>query len=155
MSSINGNFSLNNINVVKPYDDKKEIIFLQEDDIQLEFKNNELELNFNLYKNTGFDFKNNVFKGINQKITLYLNLFYMWINADYPPRLNLNVMKNDLIYISRGLGINDTLDVNHISINLVIDIQNNDKLNFILKKDDLEINSIKIYDNSNYILKTF
>lgn len=155
MSSINGNFSLNNINVVKPYDDKKEVIFLQEDDIQLEFKNNELELNFNLYKNTGFDFKNNVFKGINQKITLYLNLFYMWINADYPPRLNLNVMKNDVIYISRGLGINDTLDVNHISINLVIDIQNNDKLNFILKKDDLEINSIKIYDNSNYILKTF
>jgi len=31
----------------------------------------------------------------------------------------------------------------------------NNKLNFILKKDDLEINSIKIYDNSNYILKTF
>lgn len=153
MSSINGNYSLRNITLTKPYVEKPEITFLQEDDIELKF-NDELELNFKLYKKNNFEF-NGRYYGKNTKIIYDLNLYYQWLNAEYPPRFTFKILKNELVYLTRYLGINDSLETNNINLILIIDINNGDKLKFILKKDDLQNNTIKILDNSNYSLKIF
>ena len=91
------------ISNIKPIIEKSSIMFLQENNI-IKIFNNELELNFNLYSYSGsqFNFKDNIFKSLtlNQKIIFELNLFYKWIDVEYPPRFILNIVKNNKIYIT-------------------------------------------------------
>jgi len=144
------------ISNIKPTTDKSYIMFLQEDNIIKSF-NNELELKFNLYSFYGsqFNFKDNIFKSLilNQKIIFELNLFYKWIDLDYPDRFILNIIKNNNIYITKRLGINDTLDTNNIYLNLIIDVNTEDTIKFILNRDS-DNGLFEILDNSYYILKT-
>lgn len=144
------------ISNIKPIIEKSSIMFLQENNI-IKIFNNELELNFNLYSYSGsqFNFKDNIFKSLtlNQKIIFELNLFYKWIDVEYPPRFILNIVKNNKIYITRRLGINDELDTNNIYLNLIIDIDNNDEIKFILNRDS-DVGLFEIIDNSYYVLKT-
>ena len=159
MSSINGSYNLKNINLIKPFVQICELIYLQEDNILKQFEENTLELNFKLYKKIGdvIDFKNNIFtSSINKlKIVFELNLFYLFIDCEYPPRFNLDIMKNDNLYITRLLGLTDSADTNNLFLSIIIDIENNDKINFILR-NDFDINKkIEFMDNSFYVLKTF
>lgn len=131
------------------------IIFLQQDNIILDFVDNELNLNFQTYRNSGIDFTNNIYKNDTNKIIFNLNLYYQWVNAEYPPRMIFIIEKNDIPYITTNISVDDTLDINNLSINIIIDLKRYDKLRFLLKKEDNDINKIKILSNSNYNLKTF
>ena len=144
------------ISNIKQTIDRSQLMFLQEDNI-IKIFNNNLELNFNLYSISGyqFNYKDNIFKSLtlNQKIIFELNLFYKWLNVDYPPRFTLTIVKHNINYITRQLGINDTLDTNNIYLNLIIDINSEDNIKFILNRDG-DVGLFEIFDNSYYILKT-
>jgi hypothetical protein len=144
------------ISNIKQTIDRSQLMFLQEDNI-IKLFNNNLELNFNLYSTFGyqFNYKDNIFKSLtlNQKIIFELNLFYKWLNVDYPPRFTLTIVKNNINYITRQLGINDTLDTNNIYLNLIIDINSEDNIKFILNRDG-DVGLFEIFDNSYYILKS-
>lgn len=160
MSSINGKFNLNNINNKSVSNLQKiELVYLQEDDININFETQH-KLQFTLYKKNGSSyFNNSFFKSPlkKQKLIFELHLYYQWLDADYPPRFNFQIIKNNDVYINIRLGINDTLETNYIYNQIIIDLNDNDKIEFFLKKDisDINISKFKIYDNSNYILKSF
>ena len=159
MSSINGGYSLKNVNLIKPFVQVCEIIFLNEDNSIKQFSENTLELDFKLFKKKGevIDFKNNIFTSSVKKLKIVfeLNLFYRWIDVEYPPRFNLDVIKNDILYLTRGLGLNDSSETNNLYLSIIIDIEDGDKINFILRNDFDQNKYLEFLDNSFYILKTF
>ena len=140
-------------------DETTTVICLQEDTIIKKFNNNILELVFPLYKKDGttFQFINSIFKSssLTQKILLQVDILYKWIDVEYPPRFNFNLMLNDKLYISRNLGISDEMDINNFILNLIINIKNNDTLKFVFVADFENDNFIEIVSNSHIILKTF
>ena len=131
---------------------KRDVMFIQQTDNIYNFLN-ELNLNFNLYSSSGLDFVSNIYKNDDRKILFNLNLYYQWVNADYPPRINFIIEKNNIIYIKTPISLDDTLDMNYLGLNLIIDLKKNDKLRFVLQKQDGENNNIIILKNSNYNLK--
>lgn len=159
MSSINGNYNLKNINLIKPFVQSCEVIFLNEDNIIKHFNENTLALDFKLFKKKGavIDFNNNIFtSSINKlKIVFELNLFYRWLDVEYPPRFNLDIIKNDVLYVTRALGLTDSSDTNNVFLSIIIDIENMDKINFILRNDFDKNKYIEFFDNSFYVLKIF
>jgi len=149
---------LNNSKIISN-SQKIELIYLQENDIIQNFET-EYILQFPLYKKIGSSyFNNSIFISTlkKQKMMFELHLYYKWIDAAYPPRIYLQIMKNETSYINIGLGINNTLETNYSYNQIIIDLNDGDKIQYILKKDisDSDINKIQIYDNSYYILKTF
>jgi hypothetical protein len=140
-------------------DDTTTIICLQKYNAIKKFNDNVLELIFPLYKSDGttFQFTNSIFKSssASQKIILQIDILYKWLDVEYPPRFNFNLMINDNIYMSRNLGISDEMDINNFIFNLIIDIKNNDTIKFMFVTDFENDNFIEIISNSHIILKTF
>ena len=159
MSSINGNHALNNVNLIKPYVEICELIYLNEDTIIKQFNENTLELDFKLFKKKGsvISFDNSIFKSSVKKLKIVfeLNLFYRWLDVEYPPRFDLDIIKNNTLYVSRSLGLNDDMDTNNLYLSLIIDINDNDEIKFILRNDFDTNKYLEIFDNSYYILKMF
>jgi hypothetical protein len=85
---------------------------------------------------------------------LKIHINYEWIDIDYPPRFNFLIILNDETFIEYSYGINDDLTTNKIYFSLILDVKNNDKLNFILKLDTEKNINIKLLKNSFYIIKT-
>lgn len=135
------------------------IIHLQENNNTLIFKNDTLSLRLPFYRKDGvdFNFTNSVFLGPSKKIKILLTVYflYKWLDVDFPPRFNFNIMLNNQVYISRNLGISDELDTNEFNLNIILDLKHNDILTFLLITDFEQNKSIQILNNSYYILKTF
>ena len=136
---------------------KEKNIYLLKDTLIKKFNDDIYEVNFDLYKKKGskLNFNNNIFNlSNNTKIMLKIHINYEWIDIDYPPRFNFIIKKNDANYIEYSYGINDDLTTNNIYLSLILDVANNDKLNFILKLDSEKNINIEILKNSYYIIKT-
>lgn len=131
--------------------------YLQDTDTEHIFVNGLLEINFKLYKSIGnLYFKNNTFKCGSRKIEIIFNITYTWVNVEYAPRFNFNIMKNDQIYYTTYRGLSDTMTQNTIFMSVIVDIKQNDKLSFIFEKTSLsDGDKFIIADNSYYIVKTF
>ena len=156
---VNSIFGITNLNLKKlstykeiiPVNNK--LIYLQENDKEYIFINDNITLEFDIYKKYGYILPliNNIFQSPSQKIEIIFNINYKWKNAIYPPRFTFNVYKNDIMYYSTYRGIEDNITHNLLYLNIIIDIQKGDKINFILIKDiENDINEIIILDNSNY-----
>lgn len=159
MSTINGKNRFTNSNIIRPYADKSEIIYLNEDNKIYNFVNNILEIRFDLYRKYGLsiDFTNNVFNSItkkSQKIIFEINIYYKWVDSNLPSRYYIEIIKNNNIYIKHSCGISDSNDINNLWRQFVIDVTPSDIIYFYLKKDDAENNKIEIIDNSYYIIKS-
>jgi len=136
---------------------KEKNIYLLNDNLIKIFNEDILDINFELYKKKGskINFINNIFNLTNNiKIMLKIHINYEWFDIDYPPRFNFLIILNDETFIEYSYGINDDLTTNKIYFSLILDVKNNDKLNFILKLDTEKNINIKLLKNSFYIIKT-
>ena len=74
---------------------------------------------------------------------------YQWINAEYAPHYDLEVVKNNVVDKRRSLGINDTyLDENIINEVFVINVRDGDKIEIRISKDNEELNFIRVENNA-------
>ena len=125
------------------------VIFLSSDDIFVEFKD-AYTFNFSKYSKSGStDLNDGIYSGNSNKLKISVNFVYQWINADYAPRYNLEVVKNNVVDKRRSLGINDTyLDENIINEVFVINAQDGDKVEIRMSKDNEESNYMRIEGNA-------
>jgi len=80
-----------------------------------------------------------------QKIMIEINIFYTYNNADFAPRYELNIYKNNILLNKHFCCLNDTVNtVNNLYLVSVVDISNNDKIKIIMIKDNLENSTSKI-----------
>lgn len=136
---------------------KSQLIFLQENDKEHIFIN-KLLLNFVRHNSDGnLTFKNNIFKKCgSRKIEIIFNIGYKWTNAQFAPRYNFNILKNDVIYYSVYRGSEDSPYTNNIlQFTVIIDIKELDKITFEFEKIDTDSNDFVILDNSHYKIRTF
>ena len=136
---------------------KSQLIYLQENDKEHIFIN-KLLLNFVRHNSDGnLTFKNNIFKKCgSRKIEIIFNIGYKWVNAQFAPRYNFNILKNDEIYYSVYKGSDDSAYTNNIlQLVVIIDIKESDKITFEFEKIDTDSNNFVILDNSHYKIRTF
>ena len=136
---------------------KSQLIYLQENDKEYIFIN-KLLLNFVHHNSDGnLTFKNNIFKKCgSRKIEIIFNIGYKWVNAQFAPRYNFNILKNDVIYYSVYKGSDDSAYTNNIlQLVVIIDIKESDKITFEFEKIDTDSNNFVILDNSHYKIRTF
>jgi len=136
---------------------KSQLIYLQENDKEHIFIN-KLLLNFVRHNSDGnLTFKNNMFKKCgSRKIEIIFNIGYKWVNAQFAPRYNFNILKNDVIYYSVYKGSDDSAYTNNIlQLVVIIDIKESDKITFEFEKIDTDSNNFVILDNSHYKIRTF
>lgn len=152
MVNVNGNDEI----AINGVEKTTSIVFLQSSNISRVFDDNNLSFRFPLYKKTGnlFEFNNNVFMGLNQKINIEFHILYNWINIEYAPRFNFLISLNNNVYINRNLGISDELNGNLLSINFIINLNVNDKLDFSFVSDFDKNTTLEIVENSYYIFRT-
>jgi len=136
---------------------KSQLIYLQENDKEHIFIN-KLLLNFVRHNSNGnLTFENNMFKKCgSRKIEIIFNIGYKWVNAQFAPRYNFNILKNDVIYYSVYKGSDDSAYTNNIlQFVVIIDIKESDKITFEFEKIDTDSNDFVILDNSYYKIRTF
>jgi hypothetical protein len=132
------------------------VIFLSSDDIFVEFKDS-YTFNFSKYSKSGStDLNDGIYSGTSNKLKISLNIVYQWINADYAPRYNLEVVKNNVVDKRRSLGINDTyLDENIINERFVINVQSGNKIEIRISKDNEASNFMRIEGNAYLEFEAF
>jgi hypothetical protein len=136
---------------------KSQLIYLQENDKEYIFIN-KLLLNFVHHNSDGnLTFENNMFKKCgSRKIEIIFNISYKWLNAEYAPRYNFNILKNNIIYHSIYKGSDDNnYTANILQLTVIIDINESDKITFEFEKTDTDSNNFVILDNSHYKIRTF
>lgn len=136
---------------------KSQLTHLQENDKQYIFIN-KLSLDFIRHKTEGnLTFENNIFKNCgSRKIEIIFNIGYKWVDAQFAPRYNFNILKNDVIYYSVYKGSDDSAYTNNIlQLVVIIDIKESDKITFEFEKIDTDSNNFVILDNSHYKIRTF
>lgn len=132
------------------------VIFLQDSDINVEFKN-EFILDFNKFNITGLINVNNfIYTGSSGKVKIDINMVYQWINMDYAPRYDIVIFKNDVVDKRRSFGMMDSyIDENVNDLFFVINIKNNDKIQIKMLKHNGEVNMLRIEENSYYEISVF
>jgi hypothetical protein len=135
------------------------VLFIQSNDTVQEYDDT-LELQLDKYKYDGnFDINNGVVTtSIPLKIMIEINILYTYDDAEFAPRYELNIYKNNIIINKHYCGLNDTTDsVNNIFLLSIIDISNEDVIKIVMSKDDLEnsTSKINILKNSFIHYKTF
>lgn len=138
---------------------QSKILFIQLDDIEYIY-DDEIEIKFLKYIQDGdINIINDLFT-MNEprKIMIEINIFYTYYNADFAPRYELNIYKNNILLNKHYCGLNDTVEtINNLYLVSVVDISNNDKIKIIMIKDNLEnsTSKINILKNSFINYKTF
>ena len=95
---------------------------------------------------------------VNTKLMIETNVFYTYSNAEFAPRYELNIYKNNILSNTYYCGMNDTtMTTNNIYILSVLDVQNDDSIKVSMVKSNIEnsTNTIKILKNSFINYKTF
>ena len=95
---------------------------------------------------------------VNTKLMIETNVFYTYSNAEFAPRYELNIYKNNILSNTYYCGMNDTtMTTNNIYILSVLDVQNDDSIKVCMVKSNIEnsTNTIKILKNSFINYKTF
>lgn len=95
---------------------------------------------------------------VNTKLMIETNVFYKYSNAEFAPRYELNIYKNNILSNTYYCGMNDTTTTtNNIYILSVLDVQNDDSIKVCMVKSNIEnsTNTIKILKNSFINYKTF
>ena len=95
---------------------------------------------------------------VNTKLMIETNVFYTYSNAEFAPRYELNIYKNNILSNTYYCGMNDTTTTtNNIYILSVLDVQNDDSIKVCMVKSNIEnsTNTIKILKNSFINYKTF
>ena len=125
------------------------VIFLGSEDIFAEFSSS-YTFNFSKYSKSGStDLIDGMYSGTSNKLKISVNIVYQWINMDYAPRFDLEVVKNNVVDKRRSLGINDTyLNENILSETFVINVQEGDKIEIRMSKDNDESNYLRIENNA-------
>ena len=146
---------INNINYINKIN---KVIFLQRDNMNCEY-NDEIELSFPKYKQDGsLDMNDGIVKvSVNTKVMIEINLFYKY-TAEFAPRYELNLFKNNVKINTHYCGMNDTVvNTNNLYIVSVCDVVNDDVIKIVLNKDRSEDSTdfIDILKNSYIIYKTF
>jgi hypothetical protein len=93
----------------------------------------------------------------NVKLLVEINIFYRY-DAEFAPRYDLNIYKNDALVHTRYCGMGDNVDnINNLFLVIVIDVKNDDKLEIKFIKDTIESSTddIVILKNSYVQYKTF
>ena len=148
---INNTSYLNKIN---------KVLFIQPHDITYIYDDT-LELEFDKYKQDGnFDINNGVVStSITLKIMIEINLFYTYDDdADFAPRYELNIYKNNALINKHYCGLNDNVEtVNNLYLMSILDISDGDKMKITIIKDNIENSTSKIIilKNSFITYKTF
>jgi hypothetical protein len=119
-----------------------------------------LELELDKYKQDGnFDINNGVvITAITLKIMIEINVFYKYMDAEFAPRYELNIYKNDVLLNKHYCGLNDIGDiVNNLYLVSILDISHEDKIKITMSKDSSESSTskINILKNSFITYKTF
>lgn len=125
------------------------VIFLSYEDIFAAFSSS-YTFNFSKYSKSGStDLIDGIYSGTSNKVKISVNIVYQWINMDYAPRFDLEVVKNNVVDKRRSLGINDTyLNENILSETFVINVQEGDKIEIRMSKDNEESNYLRIENNA-------
>jgi hypothetical protein len=95
---------------------------------------------------------------VNTKIMIETNIFYTYSDAEFAPRYQLNIYKNNVLSNTYYCGMNDTTTTtNNIYILSVLDVVNDDiiKINMVKSNIENSTNKIKILKNSFINYKTF
>ena len=128
-------------------------LFILIKDTEYHFEN-ELKIEFDLYRKTQ-TFNKNQYKGPNkQKYSLNVNLNYEWlldVDTRTAPRFKINVYVNENLIQSKAHGVYDRL--NHVNIldeNFILDLNTNDNISITLTQNDND--DIRIKANSFYRL---
>lgn len=135
------------------------VIFIQRDDTKYDY-DDMLTLSFPKFKQEGsIDINNGVVTvSANTKVMIEINLLYRYHNAQYAPRYNLHIYKNDVMINTHYCGMNDSGEtMNSMYIISVVDVKNYDVITIRLSKDTIEdsTNHIEIMKNSYINYKTF
>ena len=125
------------------------VIFLSSSDILNEFKDS-YTLSFPKYSKSGnTDLNDSIYSGTANKLKISVNLVYQWINTEYAPRYNLEIVKNNIVDKRRSLGISDTyLDENILSETFIINVRDGDKIEVRITKDNDELNYVRLEENA-------
>ena len=134
------------------------IVFLEDYDTPYIF-DDELKINFPKFKQAGsINMTDSRFITFtNVKLQVEINIFYRY-DADFAPRYDLNIYKNDILVHTRYCGMGDNVDnINNLFLVIVIDVKNDDKLEIKFIKDTIESSTddIVILKNSYVQYKTF
>ncbi len=136
------------------------VLFIQSRDILYDYDDT-LELELDKYKQDGnFDINNGVvITAVTLKIMIEINIFYKYVDAEFAPRYELNIYKNDGLLNKHYCGLNDLVDNNANNLYLVsiLDISNDDRIKITMSKDSSESSTskINILKNSFITYKTF
>ena len=132
------------------------VIFLTSSDITTEFKDVYI-IDFPKYAKSGAtDFVDGTYKGISNKVKININLVYQWIDMDYSPRFNVEILINNVLDKRRSNGMPDSYDdENTLDETFLINIIEGDKLTIRLTKNNEEANSMRIENNSFVELSAF
>jgi len=134
---------INNITFINK---QNKVLFIQHEDAEYVY-DDDIELKFIKYKQEGiFDINDGVFVvSSNIKIMIEINIFYNYNGAEFAPRYELNIYKNDVLLNKHYCGLNDTVDtVNNLYLVSVVDVSNGDRIKIVLLKDSLENSTSKI-----------
>ena len=135
------------------------VLFIQPHDITYIYDDT-LELEFDKYKQDGnFDITNGVVSTvITLKVMIEINLFYTYDEADFAPRYELDIYKNNILINKHYCGLSDNVDsVNNLYLMSILDISDGDKMKITIIKDSVEnsTSKINIIKNSFITYKTF
>lgn len=124
-------------------------VFCCKEDILTDFQN-QLDLtNLLLPLRTGNFYVNN-----NSKILLKTSLIYKWMDDELPLDFEILVYVNNVEVSSSTEGLNSLPDVyNKFANEIIIDINQNDIITIILKKQDLDSTKFMIKKNSFYSIE--
>ena len=132
------------------------VIFLSSSDIFTEFKDS-YTLSFLKYSKSGnTDLNDFIYTGTASKLKISVNLVYRWINMEYAPWYNLEIVKNNIVDKRRSLGISDTYeDENILDEYFIINIRDGDKIEVKLTKDNDELNYVRLEENAYLEFEAF
>jgi len=140
---------------------QSKIIFMQLNDIEYDYLDVlPLSMLVKTKQDGNVDISENgiVKVNVNTKIMIETNIFFTYSDAQFAPRYQLNIYKNNFLSNTYYCGMNDTTTTtNNVYIISVLDVVNDDIIKISMVKNNIEnsTNKIKILKNSFINYKTF
>jgi len=140
---------------------QSKIIFMQLNDIEYDYLDVlPLSMLVKTKQDGNVDISENgiVKVNVNTKIMIETNIFFTYSDAQFAPRYQLNIYKNNVLSNTYYCGMNDTTTTtNNVYIISVLDVVNDDIIKISMVKNNIEnsTNKIKILKNSFINYKTF
>ena len=125
------------------------VTFLTSENIVTEFKDSYI-IDFPKYNKSGStDFVDWIYTGTSYKVKVNISLVYQWVDMVYSPRFSVEILINDVLDKRRSNGMMDSYeDENTLDETFLINIIAGDKLTIRLRKDNDEVNTLRIENNS-------